>query len=97
MNLDNLTPYLGKFRYTPLYLYVRMKDSDPTQIAEIKTIASPGDAPDCVRFIQSISETADINEQFKQKIQVSSRAQILKFANLANLSDEFNFDFDLKL
>ena len=35
MNIDNLTPYLGKFRYTPLYIYLKMSENDPTQIAEI--------------------------------------------------------------
>ena len=47
MTVDNLTPYLGRFKYTPMFIYLKKKDDDLTQISEIETMHPPGESQDC--------------------------------------------------
>ena len=40
MNLDNVSPYLGRFFYAPQYVFLRTKRG---QITELKTLRIPGE------------------------------------------------------
>lgn len=51
MNLDNISPYLGRFLYAPQYIYLDIVDG---QIRELKTLRNPSDKLDCTTFLEDL-------------------------------------------
>ena len=90
MNLDNVTPYLGRFLVAPQYLYVSSKDG---AIKEIKTMRSLGDQLNCTTFLEDVTQLSKL--PIKDKIRIDSRKHILLYAGKQNLADEFEPDADL--
>ena len=57
MNLDNVSPYLGRFLYAPQYIYLKTKNGE---ITELKTLRIPGETRDCKSFIEDLEESSNI-------------------------------------
>ena len=72
MDLDNVTPYLGRFLYAPQYLYIQSKDG---VIKEIKTMHSMGDQLNCTTFLEDVDQLT--KQKIREKIRIESRAYIL--------------------
>ena len=90
MNLDNVTPYLGRFLYAPQYLFVRSSDG---QIREIKTLNPLGDKLNCTTFLEDLQETSGLPIQ--DKVKIDSRKHIALYSKKGNLADNFDYDFDI--
>ena len=54
---------------------------------------STGDQLNCTTFLDDLEECTKL--PIKQKVRIDSRRHIVDYANKKNLSDEFDFDFDL--
>jgi len=90
MNLDNINPYLGRFLYAPQYLYVESTDG---QITQLKTLRPLGDRLNCTTFLDDLQESTKV--PLKERIKIDSRRHIVEYANKKNLSDNFDYDFDI--
>lgn len=87
--IDNRIPWLGNFGYSPIYMYVRKEDG---KIVEIKTLDPPQRAEE---FLAGVAEKSKLND-FKDKIKIKAREQVLKHIKLEDLNDDFDIDFDTK-
>ena len=90
MNLDNVSPFLGRFYYSPMYIFLRIKDG---QVKELKTMHPPGDRLNCTSFLDDLESLT--KHPIKDKISIDSRKHIALFSRKGNLADDFDFDFDI--
>ena len=90
MNLDNVTPYLGRFLFVPQHIHITTKDG---KITELKTMRPLGDVLNCATFLEDLKECSKI--PIDEKVKIDSRKHIVAYADKKNLSQNFNIDFDL--
>ena len=51
MNLDNVSPYLGRFLYAPQYFYLETKNGEITELKSLRTL---GDTQNCRTFLEDL-------------------------------------------
>ena len=86
MSSENTVPHLGSFNYTPIFLYLRKKGNEITEIFTMKPPAKP-------EFVSQLSELSG-NPEIAQIVYDPHR-QLRAHYQMTFLNKGFDVDFDL--
>lgn len=92
MDIGEVVPQLGKFMYSPLYLYVRKRDG---HVIEIKTVTSPSASGNhCEEFLRQIGRLFRQPGIGQVQIDVDKQAKAYYFKRDLDEGWDVNFDCD---